>query len=100
VEGVPVMFRKQAEKLDLTSGTSKAHANQLIESHDILLESSLEKGSYNKLYSFKHIVNGFAVHTTPQAKRLRKVDGVKMVEKDRGAKLMTTYTPNSWDYQN
>jgi subtilisin family serine protease len=29
-----------------------------------------------------------------QAKRLRATPGVKLVEKDRGVKLMTTYTPD------
>lgn len=43
---------------------SKSHAKRLDESHDQLLQSTLETGSYSKLYSFKHIVNGFAVHTT------------------------------------
>ena len=43
----------------------KAHALQLEESHDRLLQSNLETGSYSKLYSFKHVADGFAVHTTP-----------------------------------
>ncbi|KAG5234685.1 subtilisin protease [Salix suchowensis] len=73
---------------------SKAHAKQLVDSHDQLLRSNLDTGSYNKLYSFKHIVNGFSVHTAPsQANKLKAAPGVKLVEKDRGAKLMTTYTP-------
>uniref|UniRef100_A0A6N2KWK9 Inhibitor I9 domain-containing protein n=1 Tax=Salix viminalis TaxID=40686 RepID=A0A6N2KWK9_SALVM len=72
----------------------KAHAKHLVDSHDQLLRSNLDTGSYNKLYSFKHIVNGFSVHTTPsQANKLKAAPGVKLVEKDRGAKLMTTYTP-------
>lgn len=43
----------------------KAHAKRLVDSHDQLLQSTLENGSYTKLYSFKHIVNGFSLHTTP-----------------------------------
>ncbi|KAJ1405554.1 Peptidase S8 propeptide/proteinase inhibitor I9 [Sesbania bispinosa] len=50
-------------------------------------------GSYKKS-TVSNIINGFSVHTTPsQARRLRGTHGVKLVEKDRGAKLMTTYTP-------
>jgi len=49
----------------MDSEVSKAHAKHLVDSHDQLLQSNLETGSYNKLYSFKHIVNGFSVHTTP-----------------------------------
>ncbi|KAJ6292342.1 hypothetical protein OIU78_024504 [Salix suchowensis] len=80
--------------LPLDSEVSKAHAKHLVDSHDQLLRSNLDTGSYNKLYSFKHIVNGFSVHTAPsQANKLKAAPGVKLVEKDRGAKLMTTYTP-------
>ncbi|PWA89620.1 PA-domain containing subtilase family protein [Artemisia annua] len=72
----------------------KAHAKHLEESHDQLLQSTLEEGAYNKLYSFNHIVNGFSVHTTPsQAKKLKNTPGVKLIEKDNGVQMMTTYTP-------
>ncbi|KAK4485050.1 hypothetical protein RD792_007658, partial [Penstemon davidsonii] len=73
----------------------RAHANHLVESHDRFLESNLDADSYNKLCSFNHIVNGFAVHTThSQVEKFKNADGVRMVEKDRGVKLMTTYTPD------
>lgn len=50
--------------------------------------------SYTKLHSFKHIINGFAVHTTPsEARKLREAEGVVAVERDRGVRKMTTYTP-------
>ncbi|XP_038895834.1 subtilisin-like protease SBT2.4 [Benincasa hispida] len=62
------------------------------DSHSKLLENTIK--SYTKLHSFKKIFNGFAVHTTPsQASKLREVDGVKLVELDRGVRKMTTYTP-------
>lgn len=48
----------------MISDVSKAYAKKLVDSHDKFLQNNLEIGSYNKLYSFKHIVNGFAVHTT------------------------------------
>ncbi|KAM1540688.1 hypothetical protein ACFX10_005331 [Malus domestica] len=102
MEGDPVAFhggsrissREDGRRLDPNSEVFKAHAKRLVDSHDQLLQSALETGSYSKLYSFKHIVNGFAVHTTPsQAEKLKAAAGVKLVERDRGAKLMTTYTP-------
>ncbi|EEF43811.1 subtilisin-like protease SBT2.4 isoform X1 [Ricinus communis] len=99
MEGQPVAFLGGHEpyttrKLELNSEASQAHARRLVDSHDQLLQSTLEIGSYTKLYSFKHIVNGFAVHAThSQAKKLKDAPGVKVVERDRGAKLMTTYTP-------
>ncbi|KAJ0843480.1 putative cucumisin [Helianthus annuus] len=70
------------------------HAKHLEEFHDELLQNTLEEGAYNKLYSFNHIVNGFSVHTTPtQANKLKKAPGVKLIEKDRGAKMMTNHSP-------
>ncbi|MBA0723530.1 hypothetical protein Golax_004104 [Gossypium laxum] len=100
MEGEPVAFHgdvlssQQGRRFDPKSEAYEVHANKLVDSHDQVLESTLDKGSYNKLYSFKHVLNGFAVHTTPsQAKKLQFAQGVKLVERDRRAKLMTTYTP-------
>ncbi|XP_027368653.1 subtilisin-like protease SBT2.4 [Abrus precatorius] len=100
LEGDAVAFHQgsrdhhSSSRIDHNSEVSKAHAKHLLSSHDLLLQNTLESGSYNKLHSYKHLINGFSVHTTPsQATRLRGTQGVKLVEKDRGAKLMTTYTP-------
>ncbi|XP_062088526.1 subtilisin-like protease SBT2.4 [Humulus lupulus] len=100
MEGKPVAFHGRSShshednRFDPKSEVSKAHAKRLVDSHDQLLMTTLERGSYSKLYSFKHVLNGFAVHTTPsQASKLKYAEGVKLVEKDRGARLMTTYTP-------
>ncbi|KAI5672987.1 hypothetical protein M9H77_13351 [Catharanthus roseus] len=89
MEGKPVAFLKESD-----STSSKAHAEQLVNSHDQLLQNTLDEGTYNKLYSFKHIVNGFSVHTTPsQIEKIKNIGRVKRVEKDRRTKLMTSYTP-------
>ncbi|XP_004145469.3 subtilisin-like protease SBT2.4 [Cucumis sativus] len=62
------------------------------DSHKKVLENSIK--NYRKLHSFKKILNGFAVHTTPsEASKLREANGVKLVELDRGVRKMTTYTP-------
>ncbi|CAA7407075.1 unnamed protein product [Spirodela intermedia] len=91
----PVAFEPEhAEKFSNRSGSSVSLAKNLVDLHDELLQSSLAEGTYQKLYSFNHIFNGFAVHTTPsQAGRLAAAPGVKLLERDRQAKLMTTYTP-------
>ncbi|KAL4563004.1 hypothetical protein LXL04_027035 [Taraxacum kok-saghyz] len=87
--------RQSGEKIDFDSEVLKAHAKHLEDSHDHLLQSTLDEGAYTKLYSYKHLVNGFSVHTTPsQAKKLNKAPGVKLIEKDTGVKKMTTHTPN------
>ncbi|KAL9146735.1 hypothetical protein ABFS82_13G129900 [Erythranthe guttata] len=100
LEGEPVAFHhgaapgKDGKKPFLHSEASVAHAKHLVDSHDRFLQSKLDAGSYNKLYSFKNIVNGFAVHTTrSQVEKLKGGHGVKLVEKDTGAKLMTTHSP-------
>ncbi|GFP85073.1 subtilisin-like protease sbt3.3 [Phtheirospermum japonicum] len=91
LEGEPVAFHQRAK---IFSEASRAHAKHLVDSHDQFLQSTLDAGTYNKLYSFKHIVNGFAVHTTrSQVEKFKGFPGIKRVEKDRGAKLMTSYTP-------
>ncbi|XAR53811.1 Cucumisin [Bertholletia excelsa] len=100
MEGDPVAFHRglnppgEGRRLDPDSEKCKAHAKKLAASHEQLLEGTLEAGSYTKLYSFKHIVNGFAVHTTPsQVRKIEQAAGVRLVEKDRGARLMSTYSP-------
>ncbi|KAL3627424.1 hypothetical protein CASFOL_028787 [Castilleja foliolosa] len=101
LEDEPVAFHQRAAEPDkqgkrhfTDSEASRAHAKHLVDSHDQFLQSTLDAGTYNKLYSFKHIVNGFAVHTThTQVEKFKRRPGIKLVEKDRGAKLMTSYTP-------
>ncbi|KAF6159120.1 hypothetical protein GIB67_032737 [Kingdonia uniflora] len=100
MEGDPVAFHRgvvpfeEGKRHDPNSKASKVHAKHLVNSHDQLLKTTLQGGSYNKLYSFNYIVNGFAVHTTPsQAKILKSAPNVKLVEKDRGVNLRTNYTP-------
>ncbi|KAK9097739.1 hypothetical protein Syun_024784 [Stephania yunnanensis] len=54
----------------------------------------LKKADYSKLYSYKHLLNGFAVHISPeQAEALRRAPGVKSVERDWKVKRLTTHTP-------
>ncbi|KAF3792109.1 Subtilisin-like protease SBT2-4 [Nymphaea thermarum] len=67
---------------------------EVMDHHDQLLKSTLDTASYQKLYSFYYLINGFAIHTTvSQVAKLRAIKEVRTIEKDRGARLMTTYTP-------
>ncbi|KAG5388483.1 hypothetical protein IGI04_030024 [Brassica rapa subsp. trilocularis] len=92
VEGEPLAFHAAT---NINSKAMAYEANKIEETHEEILGSTLEKGSYTKLYSFKHIINALAVRTTPsQAQKLKKAKGVKAVEEDKGVKLMTTYTPD------
>ncbi|KAM3320292.1 hypothetical protein P3S67_007492 [Capsicum chacoense] len=100
LEGDPVafhqvkIFSEEVVKLNSKSEASKAYANQLTKSHDEFLQRYLKTGSYDKIYSFNHIVNGIAVHTTSsQIQNLKNASRVKLLEEDRRVKHMTTYTP-------
>ncbi|GAA0141678.1 serine protease [Lithospermum erythrorhizon] len=53
-----------------------------------------DHGSYKKLYSYRHLINGFAVHVSPeQAETLRRAPGVKSIERDWKVRRLTTHTP-------
>ena len=43
-----------------------SYARHLEKKHDMLLEMLFEHGTYNKLYSYQHLINGFAVHISPE----------------------------------
>ncbi|KAK8487589.1 hypothetical protein V6N13_016414 [Hibiscus sabdariffa] len=82
------------EKLDTTSELVTSYASHLEKKHDMLLGMLFEQGSYKKLYSYKHLINGFSVHVSPeQAETLRRAPGVKSVEKDWKVRRLTTHTP-------
>ncbi|KAF2309734.1 hypothetical protein GH714_004855 [Hevea brasiliensis] len=82
------------EKIDTTSQLVTSYAQHLEEKHDMLLGSLLDHGTYKKLYSYRHLINGFAVHISPeQAETLRCAPGVKSVERDWKVRRLTTHTP-------
>ncbi|XP_059639173.1 subtilisin-like protease SBT2.5 [Cornus florida] len=68
---------------------------RLSSGHDIFLESLLQRGSYTKLYSYTHLLNGFAVHVTSEKvlKTLQNVKGVSAIHEDIKMKKLTTHTP-------
>jgi hypothetical protein len=43
-----------------------SYAGHLERKHDMLLGRLFEHGTYNKLYSYRHLINGFAVHISPE----------------------------------
>ncbi|KAL9361713.1 hypothetical protein Peur_044498 [Populus x canadensis] len=82
------------EKLDATSQLVTSYAQHLEQKHDMLLDSLFDRGTYKKLYSYKHLINGFAVHTSPeQAETLRRAPDVKSLERDWKVRRLTTHTP-------
>ncbi|KAL2534472.1 Subtilisin-like protease SBT2.5 [Abeliophyllum distichum] len=82
------------EKIDVTSELVTSYAHHLEKKHDMLLGMLFEHGTYKKLYSYRHLINGFAVHISPeQADILRRAPGVKSVERDWKVRRLTTHTP-------
>ncbi|KAL0346893.1 UNVERIFIED_CONTAM: Subtilisin-like protease SBT2.5 [Sesamum calycinum] len=54
------------EKIDVTSELVLSYAHHLEKRHDMLLAMLFEEGTYKKLYSYRHLINGFAVHISPE----------------------------------
>ncbi|KAI3896419.1 hypothetical protein MKX03_008581 [Papaver bracteatum] len=82
------------ERIDTASELVTSYSHHLVTKHDMLLDMLFESGTYKKLYSYKHLINGFSVHTTPeQAESLRRAPGVKSVERDWKVKRLTVHTP-------
>nr|DAD46017.1 TPA_asm: hypothetical protein HUJ06_004247 [Nelumbo nucifera] len=82
------------EKIDTTSELVISYSHHLEKRQDMLLGLLFERGTYKKLYSYRHLINGFAVHISPeQAEILRRTPGVKSVERDWKVKRLTTHTP-------
>ncbi|OAY46704.1 subtilisin-like protease SBT2.6 [Manihot esculenta] len=82
------------EKIDTTSELVTSYARHLEKKHDMLLDSLFDHGTYKKLYSYRHLINGFAVHISPeQAEILRRASGVKSLERDWKVRRLTTHTP-------
>ncbi|XP_030468408.1 subtilisin-like protease SBT2.5 [Syzygium oleosum] len=106
IEGEPVISYKGGvngfgatavesdEKIDTTSELVTSYAEHLEKKHDMLLGMLFDRGTYQKLYSYRHLINGFAVHISPaQVEILRRAPGVKSVERDWKVKRLTTHTP-------
>ncbi|RYR62648.1 hypothetical protein Ahy_A04g020354 isoform A [Arachis hypogaea] len=94
IDGFEATAVESDEKIDTTSELVTSYARHLEKRHDMLLEMLFDTGTYTKLYSYRHLINGFAVHLSPeQAETLRHAPGVKSVVRDWKVKRLTTHTP-------
>ncbi|KAF8392800.1 hypothetical protein HHK36_021037 [Tetracentron sinense] len=94
VEGFEATAADSDEKIDVTSELVASYSHHLEKKHDMILGMLFERGTFQKLYSYRHLINGFAVHISPeQAEALRRAPGVKSVERDWKVKRLTTHTP-------
>lgn len=94
IEGFSATSVDLSEEMDITSESVVSYSLHLVKQHDALLDSLFDVGTYKKLYSYHHLLNGFSVHMSPeQAEILSKAPGVKYVERDMKVKKLTTHTP-------
>ncbi|OVA19237.1 Peptidase S8/S53 domain [Macleaya cordata] len=94
VEGFEATAADSDEKIDITSELVTSYSHHLVKKHDMLLGLMFDRGTYKKLYSYKHLINGFAVHTSPeQAEALSRAPGVRSVERDWKVRKLTVHTP-------
>ncbi|KAG6705872.1 hypothetical protein I3842_07G199000 [Carya illinoinensis] len=94
VDGFEATAVESEENIDTTSEIVTSYARHLDLKHDMLLGMLFEQGTYKKLYSYRHLINGFAVHISPeQAEILRRAPGVKSVERDWKVRKLTIHTP-------
>ncbi|XP_055809493.1 subtilisin-like protease SBT2.5 [Solanum dulcamara] len=71
-----------------------SYAQHLEKKHDMLLALLFDRGTYKKIYNYRHLINGFAAHIShEQAEILRRAPGVNSVERDWKVKRLTTHTP-------
>ncbi|KAI8571441.1 hypothetical protein RHMOL_Rhmol01G0120700 [Rhododendron molle] len=94
VDGFEATVVESDEKMDVNSEKVTSYSRHLEKKHDMLLGMLFDRGTYKKLYSYRHLINGFAVHISPeQAEILGRAPGVKSVERDWKVRRLTTHTP-------
>ncbi|GJR89719.1 subtilisin-like protease SBT2.6 isoform X1 [Tanacetum coccineum] len=59
---IDIDYEFSAPKCDLVT----SYSSHLEQRHDTLLEALFDDGNYKKLYSYKHLIKGFAVDASPK----------------------------------
>ncbi|WCJ24412.1 Subtilase family protein [Euphorbia peplus] len=76
------------------SSSDRTSGSYIARVHDSLLRRTLKGEKYLKLYSYHHLINGFAVLVTPQqADKLERRREVANVVLDYSVRTATTHTP-------
>ncbi|KAI3453452.1 hypothetical protein Pfo_010115 [Paulownia fortunei] len=72
------------------------YKEKMTQEHDVFLKSLLEEGSYIKLYSYTHLLNGFAIYVKGEEvlHMLRGAEKVRSVHEDNKMEKLTTHTPD------
>nr|XP_019705465.1 subtilisin-like protease SBT2.5 [Elaeis guineensis] len=96
MEDDPVISYKESQNSMMSGDEAQKYKEKVISRHDIFLESLLPTGSYTKLYSYTHLLNGFALHTASEeaVEILSNARGVRLMHEDMKMVKMTTHTPD------
>ncbi|GKV10779.1 hypothetical protein SLEP1_g22097 [Rubroshorea leprosula] len=96
MEGDPAISLMTKQDYYRSDRDHAAYKEKISSGHASFLESNLLKGSYNKLYSYTHLLNGFAVHVTSEQvlSHLQNATGVRAIYEDVKMEKLTTYSPN------
>ncbi|XP_071696699.1 subtilisin-like protease SBT2.5 [Rutidosis leptorrhynchoides] len=70
INGFEATAVESDKTLDVTSDSVTSYSQHLEERHDRLLETLFDDGNYKKLYIYKHVINGFAVHVSQEQNML------------------------------
>ncbi|XP_073033329.1 subtilisin-like protease SBT2.5 isoform X1 [Primulina eburnea] len=91
MEDDPLVMMSSRNREDIS-----LYKERMTRKHDAFLKSTLEEGSYVKLYSYTHLLNGFAIHVTDKKAlpMLRDAEKVRSIHKDAKMKKLTTHTPD------
>ncbi|KAL7101919.1 hypothetical protein ACP275_08G085700 [Erythranthe tilingii] len=82
--------------LSSSSEDTAMHKERIARDHDNFIKTRLGEGSYTKLYSYTHLLNGFAIHADDDQviHMLRGADKVRSVHEDTKMEKQTTHTPD------
>ncbi|CAL5030747.1 unnamed protein product [Urochloa decumbens] len=96
MEDDPVISYKVNRKHVMRGEEAQKYKQVATTKHDSFLDSFLPIGSYKKMYSYTHLINGFALHAESEktVRILRHAKGVRLIQEDIKMAKMTTHTPN------
>ncbi|GMH28826.1 hypothetical protein Nepgr_030669 [Nepenthes gracilis] len=96
MEGDPFVCKKTSLSHSRNDEDIRVYKERMGNEHDIFLESVLALGSYRKLYSYTHLLNGFAIHVKSEEAiiPLRNATNVRSIHEDIKMEKLTTHTPD------
>ncbi|KAH9720978.1 hypothetical protein KPL70_006249 [Citrus sinensis] len=91
----PVTSRKLERSYDRNETDAIVYKERISGGHDRFLESLLHGHSYTKLYSYTHLLSGFAIHIESEeaVSTLQNAKGVRIIHEDIKMEKLTMHTP-------